>query len=316
MALKLSHAADFTDAAEEYKDARSPYYLDTVKEVFKTADIKPGDTIAELGPGEGGLTRVILQHPGLKLPLYCIERDPGMRDQFRKNMAAELASGKVILIDGSAEKTNLPEGVKPKLFIGGDMAHWLSPECTTELRTKLRPGGKLAFITRYPSADSPLVWKLHELLLATKSKYTEDDSNKLANPPGPGLDLKQAKHVVAEATATAQDFDDMRSKETLFVYLRSRSSTREYCKPKRDESEPDEAYAARVSASKVKVMREVIDPVFELARDLKLTTQIDGVEHIPLKRTLFVTIGRPKPHEPALGHAGHAAQDDVKPTRT
>ncbi|NBO19632.1 MAG: methyltransferase domain-containing protein, partial [Proteobacteria bacterium] len=155
--MKLTHAEDFSEAAEDYRNARTPYYLDTVKKIFTRAAISPSDTIAELGPGEGGLTRVLLQHPGIKLPLYCIERDAGMRKKFQEHMAKEIAEGKVILIEGSAEQTNLPDGVKPKLFIGGDMAHWLSPECTQELKAKLKPGGKLAFITRYPDAQSPIV---------------------------------------------------------------------------------------------------------------------------------------------------------------
>ena len=310
MTFKLSHTADFSEAAEDYKNARPPYHLETIKKIFQKTHINLGDTVAELGCGEGGLTRVILQHPDLKLPLYCIERDPGMIVKFKEHMAEEISAGKVVLIEGSAEKTNLPEGVKPKVFIGGDMAHWLSPECTSELKTKLKPGGKLAFITRYPDARDPLVWKLHELLLQHSAEYREEGANTLANLPGPGLDIKQAKHLVANATATEEPLADMRSKEGLFAYLRSRSTTREYCKPKRLPSESDDQYTAKTEASKAKAMREVIDPVFELAKELKLIHHSNGEEKISLNRTLFVTIGRPKPHEPVKGPLGHATGED------
>ena len=311
--MKLTHAEDFSEAAEDYRNARTPYYLDTVKKIFTRAAISPSDTIAELGPGEGGLTRVLLQHPGIKLPLYCIERDAGMRKKFQEHMAKEIAEGKVILIEGSAEQTNLPDGVKPKLFIGGDMAHWLSPECTQELKAKLKPGGKLAFITRYPDAQSPIVWKLHELLLEYSSVYSEPGANPLAARPGPELDLKQARHVVADAEDMPQPFTDKRSKEELFAYLRSRSSTRTYCKPKRNAGEEDEAYAARVRAAKEKVFVEVIDPLFEFARAAKLTERVDGEEKIPLARVEFVTLGRPRQHEAAKGHAGHAQSGSAGP---
>lgn len=311
--MQLSHAEDFTQAAEDYQGARTPYDLKAVKRAFAQAGVGTADTVAELGPGEGGLTRVLLQHPGIKHPVYCIERDPGMRAKFKEHMAKEIEEGKVVLIEGSAEQTNLPDGVKPKLFIGGDMAHWISPEAGKELKAKLKPGGKIAFITRYPDGQDPIVWKLHELLLSKSEIYREPGANPLAARPGAELDLKQAKHIVADAEEFATPFIDMRSKEELFVYLRSRSSTREFCKPKRLDGESDAAYAPRIAAAKKHVFDTVIDPLFEYAKEQGRIEQVDGVEKIPLQRVEFVTVGRPRVAEQAKGHTGHAKEGGASP---
>ena len=97
--------------------------------------------------------------------------------------------------------------------------------------------------------------------------------------------------MVADAKETATPFLDNRNKEELFAYLRSRSSTRTYCKPKRNEGEQDADYAVRVQASKEKVFKEVIDPLFEFAREQGTTQQIDGQEKVPLARVEFITHG-------------------------
>jgi precorrin-6B methylase 2 len=312
--MQLVHGHHFNETSKDYKGARSPYHLKTIERIFTDTCITPQDTVVELGAGEGGLTRVLLQHPGLKKPLYCIEPAPGMREQFRKEMAAEIAAGTVVLIDGSASQTNLPDGVKPKLFIGGDMAHWINPDATKELKARLAPGGNLAFITRSPDGTHPIVQKLHELLLDHCKEYREEGANPIVARPGPELDLKQAKHVVADAKETATSFIDSRSKEALFNYLRSRSTTGPYCKPERNNGELDADYAVRVQAAKEKVFTEIIDPLFEFAREKGLIEQINDEETIPLARVEFVAIGRPRVQEQAKGHQGHAENRKVEHT--
>ena len=293
----LAHAGDFSNAAAVYDGARPEYKAEWIERIFQEANIQPGAVIAEIGAGTGGLSRVILQNPKVG-KLYCIEPDPEMRNTLRKNLADSIAAGKVEVIEGRAEQTNLPDGVRPALFMGGDMAHWvLAPEkATQEFRDKLQPGGKAAFIVRYPDGDSPVVRKLHELLEQHSHVYGAEDANKLMNEEGPRLEAKQGKHLIAAegGTVIKQPLPQMRSKEELFNYLQSRSSTTTYCKPPRMTDEGDDEYQGRLLGAKANAYAQVIDPLFDFAREQGLTTQDGGVEKIELTRVLHIMVGSPR----------------------
>ncbi len=228
--------------------------------------------------------------------MHCIEPNTEMRATLSKNLAGSIAAGKVVVIEGSAEQTNLPEGVKPQLFIGGDMAHWVEKQgqAIHELKEKLKPDGKVAFIVRYPDGDSPIVKKLHELLELHSRVYALENANKLCESAA-RLAAKQGRHLIEDDGKIIQEpLFQVRSKEEIFHYLQSRSSTTIYSKPPRIDGDSDAAHEKHLAASKTKVYTEVINPLFEFARENGLIAFEDEVEKIPLPRVMHIMIGIPR----------------------
>lgn len=73
---------------------------DYVPERMCTAgDIRPGDTVLEIGPGTGALTKVLLAHGAT---VIALETDPRALEVLRETFAAALDTGQLTLIKADA----------------------------------------------------------------------------------------------------------------------------------------------------------------------------------------------------------------------
>ena len=63
--------------------------------IVEAGYISPADTVLEVGPGEGALTQLLLEHAG---KVIAIEKDDRLIPILRQKFANEIASGKLELI--------------------------------------------------------------------------------------------------------------------------------------------------------------------------------------------------------------------------
>ncbi len=78
--------------------------------IADSAELTPADTVLEIGPGTGMLTRPLLQRVGR---VVAVEADPELFQQLHGTFAEEIASGKLKLVQGDIrtfDPSTLPAG--------------------------------------------------------------------------------------------------------------------------------------------------------------------------------------------------------------
>jgi len=83
------------------------FLLDTnlARAIVAALDPQPGDHLVEVGPGMGALTVHILESPARRITL--IERDHRLAAELRYRYAAEIASGRLEIVQGDGAKADL-----------------------------------------------------------------------------------------------------------------------------------------------------------------------------------------------------------------
>ena len=80
--------------------------------IVSVADLSPRDTVFEIGPGTGMLTRVLLQRVAR---VIALEADAGLFSQMREEFTDAITEGKLLLMQGDIrtyDPTTLPRGYK------------------------------------------------------------------------------------------------------------------------------------------------------------------------------------------------------------
>jgi len=107
------------------------------KRIVNAASLAPGDTVMEIGPGKGVLTKLLLAR---QVKLVAIEIDPLLCDKLRVRFAPQLATGQLVLHNqdflksqstrlvpaGTAVVANLPYHISSQLIIHlvGEINHY------------------------------------------------------------------------------------------------------------------------------------------------------------------------------------------------
>lgn len=73
--------------------------LKILKKIADFAEVKIGDTVVEVGPGEGGLTEILLQQAE---KVIAIEKDSRMVEFLKEKFKLETKEGKLEIIEGDA----------------------------------------------------------------------------------------------------------------------------------------------------------------------------------------------------------------------
>lgn len=116
------------------------------EEALDTLDLKPGQTVADVGAGVGYLTLRIARRVGPSGKVYGVDIQPEMLSRLRKNAAkAKLTNVETVL--GGSSDPKLPAG-KIDLILMVDVYHELSqPQAMLQnMKKALAPGGRLALI--------------------------------------------------------------------------------------------------------------------------------------------------------------------------
>jgi len=134
---------------------RSEYEAD-VRRLAPAVDLRPGQTIADIGAGGGELAFALAREVGTAGRVYATEIDEDRLKRLRERAAGD-ALANVTVVDGHATRTNLPAASCDVIVVRNVYHHFESPEAMNRsLFESLKPGGRLAIIDfrpRGPTAE-------------------------------------------------------------------------------------------------------------------------------------------------------------------
>ena len=109
-------------------------------------DIQPGDTVADIGAGDGWLSLAVAQRVGQAGHVFATELSAPRRDDIRDAVAAA-GLGNVTVVEAGECGTNLAAGCCEAIFMRRVYHHLTEPAATNaSLYAALRPGSRLAIV--------------------------------------------------------------------------------------------------------------------------------------------------------------------------
>jgi ubiquinone/menaquinone biosynthesis C-methylase UbiE len=108
--------------------------------------IRTGDTVADIGAGDGVLTVPIARHVGAAGRVYATDINPQRLLEIRSAVGqAKLQN--VVVLEGGSTRTNLPEGCCDAVFMRHVYHHFGDPPVmNASLMESLKAGGRLAVV--------------------------------------------------------------------------------------------------------------------------------------------------------------------------
>ena len=133
----------YATKAENYAKYRWDYAPSAIEAILEITQLSTNSSIADIGAGTGILTR----HFAGQFPkVYAIEPNLEMRQIATHEFSS---SPSVIVMDGSAENTKLPEN-STDLITVAQTIHWFDPEpAKQEILRILKKNGWLAILRNY-----------------------------------------------------------------------------------------------------------------------------------------------------------------------
>ena len=124
-------------------------YGDDEAEVERLADvldIQPGDTVADVGAGDGWLSIEVATLVGESGQVFATELSADRRDAIRTAVAAA-GLDNVTVVEAGEHETNLPPSCCDAIFLRRVYHHLTDPAATNaSLHAALKPGGRLAVV--------------------------------------------------------------------------------------------------------------------------------------------------------------------------
>ena len=118
-------------------------------EIERLADlleIRPGDTVADVGAGDGWLSVEVAAVVGDTGHVFATELSARRRDDIRESVAGA-GLGNVTVVEAGEHETNLPPGCCEAIFLRRVYHHLTDPAAYSDsLYDSLKPGGRLAIV--------------------------------------------------------------------------------------------------------------------------------------------------------------------------
>ncbi len=112
--------------------------------VIATFDLKPGESVADVGAGTGYFSVRLARQPAAPT-VYAVDIEPSMLE-YLKARAAREGLKNVVAVQASADSPNLPAPVDLVLIV--DTYHHIANRVDyfRRLRSSLKPGGRVAIV--------------------------------------------------------------------------------------------------------------------------------------------------------------------------
>jgi SAM-dependent methyltransferase len=170
----LQPTTRFSDRVNDYAKSRPSYPAKIIDFLKSEIDLKPEQTVADIGCGTGILAELFLKNGNF---VYGVEPNAEMR-QAARNLLAEYPN--FVLNDGTAEDTKLPN-LSMEFIAAGQAFHWFQREpAKREFLRILKPGGYVLLLwnERESEADR-FQWKYEEILRTYGKEYSRIDHRNL-----------------------------------------------------------------------------------------------------------------------------------------
>lgn len=128
----------------------NPYYLGVLADA---ADTQQGNTVIEIGPGEGTLTEVLLKRGARVL---VVEKDARLIPLLREKFAQEIMQGELVIVEGDALEFIIPQHLKNKTGeykVVGNIPYYITGALLRKYLTDNRQPSTLVFLIQKEVAE-------------------------------------------------------------------------------------------------------------------------------------------------------------------
>lgn len=163
-------------------------------EVVGILDVQTGHDVLEIGYGPGVLVRLLAERTDAA-SIRGVDPSPAMRDQARRHNRKAVASGRVHLDLGTADRTGLADASVDRLVSVNNVAIWPDLDAAvSELRRVVRPGGIVVIAWHGGTAPSRITrsLRLPEGELARIEDVLRDRLGETTRHQATGLDVVKA----------------------------------------------------------------------------------------------------------------------------
>lgn len=125
-------------------------------EILQLLPLRAGDIVADIGAGTGFFALPLAQAVGAQGRVIAVDLQREMLDLLRKKLTLPGAPENIVLVNGSAAATTLPDRSCDLVFIA-NVWHEVPDHAAAlqEFRRLLKPGGSLAIVDWRPDAQHP-----------------------------------------------------------------------------------------------------------------------------------------------------------------
>jgi SAM-dependent methyltransferase len=167
--MAINPTERFSNRVDDYVKYRPGYPSLIINYLQKHFDLKTDKMIADIGAGTGISTSLFLK---AGYPVRGVEPNKEMRGKL-----IELTGQfpKLVVVDGTAENTTLPES-SIDAIVAGQAFHWFDAEKSkTEFRRILKSGGLLILIWNERKTDSAFEMEYEKQILKFARDYRKVD---------------------------------------------------------------------------------------------------------------------------------------------
>ena len=148
----------FSNRVDDYVKYRPHYPQQIIELLADKIELTTSDIVADIGSGTGISTELFLNN---KNNVYAVEPNKEMRLAAEKSFRGNI---NFTSIDGTAEKTNLPDKDIDIIF-SGTAFHWFNREVArTEFERILKPGGHVVLAWNVRKKEDPFQKEYKKIL--------------------------------------------------------------------------------------------------------------------------------------------------------
>lgn len=118
--------------------------------LLKELNVSAGGTVADIGAGDGEMTVEVARQLGAASRVYSTDINPKTVEAL-KTLVARDRLDNVVVVEGHANRTNLPDGCCDAIFVRHVYHHFGDPPAmNASIRRALKPGGRFAVMDFAP----------------------------------------------------------------------------------------------------------------------------------------------------------------------
>ncbi len=207
----------FSNRVEDYVKYRPGYPPEVLRLFRNEMSLTPDSVVADIGSGTGISAKMFLENGNT---VYAIEPNDPMRVASEEFLAG---FAKFHSVNGTAEKTTLPDGVAD-IVIAAQAFHWFRPdEARKEFQRILKKGGFAALIWNERQTDTTgFLREYEDLILKYGRDYREVRHDKITD----GLIrdfFQQDFNTAVFSNGQSLDLDGLKGRTLSSSYMPTRS---------------------------------------------------------------------------------------------
>lgn len=194
----------------------NPHYLGILADA---AEIQKGDTVVEIGPGEGALTEVLLQR---KASVIAVEKDARLIPLLQEKFAQEIKNKQLKITEGDALEFKIANDLKKKrggYKVVGNIPYYITGALLRKYLTDEAQPNTLVFLIQKEVAERIARSKKESLLSLSIKAYGAPTYIKTVprgafNPP-PAVDSA----ILLVSNISRKNFTNKKHEEHFFALL-------------------------------------------------------------------------------------------------